>query len=67
MLPRPMAVSLFSAVCLLYSSFSWYSQPLIPGVGERTGEGNDLYHEMIETGVINRKFDSSLATHSINL
>ena len=62
-----MAVSLFSAVCLLYSSFSSYSQPLIPGVGERTGEGNDLYHEMIETGVINRKFDTSLATHSINL
>ena len=30
---------------------------------QRTGEGNDLYHEMIETGVINRKFDTSLATH----
>ncbi|MBV8086472.1 MAG: F0F1 ATP synthase subunit beta [Chloroflexi bacterium] len=24
------------------------------GVGERTREGNDLYHEMIESGVINR-------------
>jgi len=23
------------------------------GVGERTREGNDLYHEMIEAGVIN--------------
>ena len=23
------------------------------GVGERTREGNDLYHEMIESGVIN--------------
>lgn len=25
------------------------------GVGERTREGNDLYHEMIESGVINLK------------
>ncbi len=24
------------------------------GVGERTREGNDLYHEMIESGVINK-------------
>lgn len=29
------------------------------GVGERTREGNDLYHEMIETGVISLKDDSS--------
>ena len=29
------------------------------GVGERTREGNDLYHEMIESGVINLKDDSS--------
>jgi len=29
------------------------------GVGERTREGNDLYHEMMETGVINLKDDSS--------
>jgi F-type H+-transporting ATPase subunit beta len=29
------------------------------GVGERTREGNDLYHEMIETGVINLKDKSS--------
>ncbi|KAN0105194.1 P-loop containing nucleoside triphosphate hydrolase protein, partial [Russula decolorans] len=28
------------------------------GVGERTCEGNDLYHEMIETGVINLEGDS---------
>ena len=27
------------------------------GVGERTREGNDLYHEMIESGVINVKKD----------
>ena len=31
------------------------------GVGERTREGNDLYHEMIETGVINLKGDSKVA------
>ena len=32
-----------------------------PGVGERTREGNDLYHEMIETGVINLDGDSKVA------
>ena len=31
------------------------------GVGERTREGNDLYHEMIETGVINLKGESKVA------
>ena len=31
------------------------------GVGERTREGNDLYHEMIETGVINLEGDSKVA------
>jgi len=31
------------------------------GVGERTREGNDLYHEMIEAGVINLEDDSSKA------
>lgn len=31
------------------------------GVGERTREGNDLYHEMIETGVINVDGDSKVA------
>ena len=29
------------------------------GVGERTREGNDLYHEMIESGVIDLKGDQS--------
>ncbi|OAF69920.1 hypothetical protein A3Q56_02350 [Intoshia linei] len=29
------------------------------GVGERTREGNDLYHEMIESGVISLKDDQS--------
>lgn len=29
------------------------------GVGERTREGNDLYHEMIESGVISLTDDSS--------
>ena len=29
------------------------------GVGERTREGNDLYHEMIEPGVINLEGDTS--------
>lgn len=34
---------------------------MLLGVGERTREGNDLYHEMIETGVINLKGDSKVA------
>jgi len=29
------------------------------GVGERTREGNDLYHEMIESGIIDLKGDTS--------
>ena len=31
------------------------------GVGERTREGNDLYHEMIESGVIDTEGDNSKA------
>ena len=31
------------------------------GVGERTREGNDLYHEMIESGVINLEGEGSKA------
>lgn len=31
------------------------------GVGERTREGNDLYHEMIESGVIDPVGDGSKA------
>ena len=31
------------------------------GVGERTREGNDLYHEMQETGVINLDGESKVA------
>ena len=31
------------------------------GVGERTREGNDLYHEMIESGVIDKDGDKSKA------
>ena len=31
------------------------------GVGERTREGNDLYHEMMESGVINLEGDSKAA------
>ena len=41
----------------LFYSFSQLSS----GVGERTREGNDLYHEMIETGVINLQGDSKVA------
>ena len=34
------------------------------GVGERTREGNDLYHEMIESGVISIKDDTSKVRES---
>ncbi|KAI6110128.1 H+ transporting F1 complex beta subunit of mitochondrial ATP synthase, partial [Pisolithus sp. B1] len=34
------------------------------GVGERTREGNDLYHEMIEPSVINLESDSKVALFS---
>lgn len=37
------------------------------GVGERTREGNDLYHEMIESGVINLKDDTSKVTNWLHL
>lgn len=42
-------VSLYplSITCLLLGGFSVFA-----GVGERTREGNDLYKEMIESGVI---------------
>lgn len=36
------------------------------GVGERTREGNDLYHEMITSGVISLKDDSSKVSVLIN-
>ena len=35
------------------------------GVGERTREGNDLYHEMIEGGVI--KGDTAVSSSSLSL
>ena len=41
------------------------------GVGERTREGNDLYHEMIEGGVISLKDKTSkvrkIKTNSLNI
>jgi len=41
-------------VALAHGGYSVFA-----GVGERTREGNDLYHEMIASGVINTKDDSS--------
>ena len=35
------------------------------GVGERTREGNDLYHEMIESGVIDLEGDKSKSSTSL--
>jgi F-type H+-transporting ATPase subunit beta len=53
----------FSIFCgTSFCSFNMFVV-LIPqsGVGEHTCEGNDLYHEMIETGVINLDGDSKVA------
>lgn len=36
------------------------------GVGERTREGNDLYHEMIEGGVIDLKGKNSKVSYHIH-
>lgn len=36
------------------------------GVGERTREGNDLYHEMIESGVISLKDKTSKVSFFYN-
>jgi F-type H+-transporting ATPase subunit beta len=39
---------LINNIAKVHSGFSVFA-----GVGERTREGNDLYHEFIESGVIN--------------
>ena len=43
-------MELINNIAKVHSGFSVFA-----GVGERTREGNDLYHEMIESGVINTK------------
>ncbi len=48
-------MELINNIAKVHSGFSVFA-----GVGERTREGNDLYHEMIESGVINpEKLDES--------
>jgi F-type H+-transporting ATPase subunit beta len=39
---------LINNIAKVHSGYSVFA-----GVGERTREGNDLYHEFIESGVIN--------------
>ena len=52
----------FSIFCGWSLFYFFHSFPdFSSGVGERTREGNDLYHEMIETGVINLQGDSKVA------
>ena len=43
-------MELINNIAKLHGGFSVFA-----GVGERTREGNDLYHEMSEAGVINEK------------
>ncbi len=45
-----MIMELINNIAKIYDGYSVFT-----GVGERTREGNDLYHEMIESGVINEK------------
>jgi F-type H+-transporting ATPase subunit beta len=40
-------MELINNIAKVHSGYSVFA-----GVGERTREGNDLYHEMIESGVI---------------
>ncbi|EDQ89439.1 uncharacterized protein MONBRDRAFT_36910 [Monosiga brevicollis MX1] len=49
-------MELINNVAKAHSGFSVFA-----GVGERTREGNDLYHEMIEGGVIQLEGDSKVA------
>lgn len=50
-------MELINNVAKTHGGFSVFT-----GVGERTREGNDLYHEMIETGVVDLKGNTSKAT-----
>merc|ERR1712115_578560 len=47
-------MELINNVAKVHGGFSVFA-----GVGERTREGNDLYHEFMETGVINLKDNTS--------
>ena len=51
---KTVLVELINNVAKAHGGFSVFA-----GVGERTREGNDLYHEMIEGGVISLKDKSS--------
>ena len=47
-------MELINNVALTHGGYSVFA-----GVGERTREGNDFYHEMITSGVISLKDDTS--------
>jgi ATP synthase F1 beta subunit len=49
-------MELINNIALAHGGYSVFT-----GVGERTREGNDLYHEMIEAGVINLDGQSKVA------
>lgn len=58
LLSAPQIQELINNVAKAHGGYSVFT-----GVGERTREGNDLYHEMIETGVIKSVNHASLAIH----
>nr|WP_290927109.1 hypothetical protein [Hyphomonas sp. UBA1474] len=49
-------MELINNIAKLFGGYSVFA-----GVGERTREGNDLYHEMIESKVINLEGESRIA------
>ncbi len=49
-------MELINNIAKMHGGFSVFT-----GVGERSREGNDLYHEMVESGVIDLKGDQSKA------
>lgn len=55
-------MELINNVALTHGGYSVFA-----GVGERTREGNDFYHEMITSGVISLKDDSSKVTILLTL
>ena len=53
-------MELINNVAKAHGGFSVFA-----GVGERTREGNDLYHEMIDSGVIKKDGPGSKAALSL--
>ena len=60
-LPSPISSQLINNVAKAHGGCSVFA-----GVGERTREGNDLYHEMIGGGVISLTDDTSKVQRTVH-